>query len=373
MPLQPHRTSGRLGRAVVLVLFQRLFALLCLLCLPAAAQNVEAVFSPGPLIKAHAKWDDSCKHCHVAFERQAQDRLCADCHKDIGRDLAQRTGWHGRLKPQPCRTCHTDHRGRDVRIASFDKRSFDHQQTDLQLRGKHREIACEKCHQSERKYSAAPHECQDCHRAADVHKGSLGAECGKCHDEKSWKETRFDHGTTRYPLTGAHIKARCVSCHKVGEKDTPQACLACHGKDDKHKGQFGEKCESCHNTQAWPQITFRHDIDTRFVLRARHREVRCTACHTALLYREKTGTACVDCHHKDDKHKGSLGTACANCHGERSWKEGLRFEHDRTNFALRGGMRQPPARTATRARCTRGSQGLRRLPSQGRQAPGDPG
>jgi len=308
-----------------------------LLSFQVAAQGVETVLSPGPLIANHAKWEDSCTHCHVRFDRQAQDRLCADCHKDIGRDLAQRTGFHGRMKRQACRVCHTDHRGRDMRIAEFDKRTFDHQQTDYPLRAKHRDTDCAKCHLPQQKFSAAPHECSACHRKDDVHKGSLGNPCENCHDERSWREARLDHGVTRFALTGAHIKARCETCHKSRDyKEAPQTCLGCHRKEDKHKNQFGEKCESCHNTQRWPQITFRHDADTRYPLLAKHRDVRCTTCHTGVLYRDKTRTGCADCHQKDDKHKGSLGHDCVRCHGERGWKEAVRFEHDRTNFPLLG-------------------------------------
>jgi hypothetical protein len=308
-----------------------------LLSLQAAAQSVETVLSPGPLIANHAKWEDSCKHCHVRFDRPAQDQLCADCHKDIGRDLVQHTGMHGRMKRQPCRVCHTDHRGRDMRIAEFDKRSFDHQQTDYSLRAKHRETDCGKCHLPRQKYSAAPHECSACHRKDDVHKGSLGNPCENCHDERSWREARVDHGVTRFALTGAHIKARCETCHKSRDyKDAPQTCLGCHRKEDKHKNQFGEKCESCHNAQRWPQITFHHNVDTRYPLLAKHRDVRCATCHSGVLYREKTGTACADCHRKDDKHKGSLGQDCVRCHSERGWKEAVRFEHDRTSFPLLG-------------------------------------
>lgn len=314
-----------------------LLALLWLLAGGAHAQSVESVLSPGPISKAHLKWEESCKSCHVPFDRKAQERLCADCHKEIARDLAERSGLHGRQKPQPCRSCHTEHRGREMRIAEFDRRAFDHQQTDYALRGKHREADCAKCHPAERKFSAAPHDCQSCHRKDDVHKGALGAKCENCHEEKSWRETRFDHSSTRFALTGAHLPARCESCHKTREyKDTPQTCIGCHRKDDKHKSQFGEKCESCHGTQRWRDVSFRHEVDTRYALRDKHRELRCTSCHTGQLYRDKLGSACSACHVKDDRHKGSLGKDCQNCHSERGWKEALRFDHDRSNFPLLG-------------------------------------
>lgn len=309
-----------------------------LLGLPSAqAQSMESVLSPGVLTKAHAKWDDSCRSCHTPFDRKAQERLCVDCHKDVGRDLAERTGLHGRLKVQPCRSCHTEHKGREMNIAPLDKTQFDHAQTDYLLRGRHRDADCVKCHAPGRKYSAAAQDCQACHRKDDVHKGGLGSKCDNCHDEKGWKETRFDHSGTRFPLKGAHGPARCDSCHRTREyKDTPSACIACHRKDDRHKAQYGEKCESCHTEQRWRDITFRHEVDTRYPLREKHRELRCTSCHAGPLYKDRLSTACVDCHRKDDKHMASLGADCAQCHTEKGWRSVQRFDHDRTAFPLLG-------------------------------------
>ena len=312
------------------------------LLLPAAvsraAGSMESALSPGVLTRAHARWDDACRSCHTPFDRKDQDRLCADCHKDIGRDLAGRTGLHGRMKPgQACRACHTEHKGRDMKIAPLDTQAFDHAQTDYALRGRHRDTDCAKCHIAGRKYSAAPQDCNGCHRKDDVHKASLGAKCDSCHDERGWRETRFDHSTTRFALLGAHDAVKCESCHRTREyKDTPRDCIGCHRKDDRHKGQFGEKCESCHGEKRWRDIGFRHDVDTRYPLRDRHRDVKCASCHTGHLYRDKLESSCISCHRKDDRHKATLGTDCSSCHTERGWREVRRFDHDRTAFALVG-------------------------------------
>lgn len=314
--------------------------LLLALCWPAqaGAQSMESVLSPGTLSKAHAKWDESCRSCHTPFDRKGQDKLCADCHKDVARDLADHSGFHGRLKAgQSCRGCHTEHRGREMNIAPLDTKAFDHKQTDFLLRGKHADTDCAKCHAPGKKYSVAAHDCLSCHKKDDVHKASLGAKCENCHDERNWRDTRFDHSTTRFALNGAHAPAKCESCHKTREyKETPRECVACHRKDDKHKAQFGDKCESCHGEKRWRDIGFRHDVDTKYLLRDKHRDVRCTSCHTGALYKEKTPTDCASCHKKDDKHKGTLGADCSSCHSEKGWKEVQRFDHDRTAFPLLG-------------------------------------
>ncbi|MBL8346539.1 MAG: cytochrome C [Rubrivivax sp.] len=331
---------------------------------PAAAQSLESVLRPGDVIAGHAKWEDECAQCHVRFDRAAQDRLCMSCHKDVGQDVRERIGLHGRMRPLPgqgqaCRSCHTDHRGRNARIVNLDKATFDHAGTDWALRGKHADLAkmpqtakagCVSCHQSGRKYREAPQECNACHRKDDVHKGGLGPKCADCHGEQTWKDVKFDHGTTRFGLTGKHANARCDSCHRDGKyKDTARACLACHRDDDRrsHKGQLGERCESCHDTRAWRPANFNHDTATRFVLRGKHRSAKCADCHggpagtgsatSALnIGRDKPGSACIDCHRKDDKHEGRLGADCAACHTENNWKERGRFDHDKTAFALRG-------------------------------------
>ncbi len=322
----------------------RLALVMLALCLSglAQAQSIESVLSPGKVIEGHAKLEDDCKACHVRFDRAAQDRLCMDCHKDIGQDMRAKAGFHGRLKPQACNECHTDHKGRSAKIVVLDKQRFDHSLTDYPLRGKHLKTECDKCHEPAKKWRAAPSDCNACHRKDDVHKGSLGPKCADCHTENNWKEARFDHSKTRFALEGKHVDTQCGDCHrnKADYKDTPRTCIGCHKKDDDgnkgHKGLYGEKCDSCHNAKAWKPSTFNHDTDTKYVLRGKHVKTRCADCHTGHLYKVKTPTDCYSCHKKDDKHKETLGKDCGACHTERDWKEKAKFDHDKTDFPLLG-------------------------------------
>ncbi len=314
---------------------------------PALAQGIESVLRPGDLIAGHAKWEEECTKCHVRFDRTAQNGLCMDCHKEVGNDVREHTGYHGRLKPQGCNSCHTDHKGRSAKIVVLDKPRFDHTQTDYELRGKHAKVACEKCHEPAKKYWEAPLDCNACHRKDDVHKGSLGPKCADCHTENDWKEAKVDHDKTRFPLKGKHVDTKCIECHKKGAdyKDAPRTCIGCHRKVDEgakgHKGLYGEKCETCHDAKAWKPSTFNHDTDTKYALRGKHRTTKCAECHTGHLYKDKVaGTACIDCHKKDDDsakgHKGSLGRDCAACHVEAGWKEKGKFDHEKTDFPLLG-------------------------------------
>lgn len=303
----------------------------------ASAQGLESVLAPGKLSQAHAKFEGDCQKCHVRFDRNAQERLCMDCHKDIGQDATARAGLHGRMKPQSCRSCHSEHKGREARLVVLDRAGFDHSTTNFTLRGKHASTDCAKCHLPGKGYRIAARECVACHRADDRHRGALGKACADCHGESSWKNARFDHGATRFPLAAKHDAVACDSCHKNAQyKDTPRACVACHKKDDRHKGQLGERCESCHAPAGWKSVRFNHDADTKFPLLGRHRGATCQSCHTGNLLRDKPPGNCIDCHRSDDRHKGTLGTDCARCHSERDWKEPARFNHAKTAFALVG-------------------------------------
>jgi len=316
-------------------------ALLLFMGVPIAqAQGLETIMAPGKLIQGHAKVEDDCKQCHVKFDRKAQDGLCMSCHKPVGVDVREKTGFHGRLPDGTCRSCHTDHKGREQIIVNLDKSKFDHTKTDFLLKGKHAKLECTQCHVGGKKYREAAMECAACHKKDDTHKGSLGAKCADCHSESTWKDAKFDHDTTRFALLGKHLDAKCTDCHKGGVyKGTPLGCVSCHKKDDEqkgHKGSFGERCDSCHTAKQWKSTTFNHDTDTRYALRGKHRSAGCKDCHTGNVYRDKLSQECYACHKKDDKHKETLGKDCASCHSERSWKEPPKFDHDSTAFPLLG-------------------------------------
>lgn len=318
---------------------------LVLVSLPAHAQGMESVLSPGKLIKGHEKVEGECAQCHRKFDRSAQDSLCGECHKDVRADVQRGVGFHGRQRVQPCRSCHTDHKGREANIVQLDERRFDHKMTDYVLTGKHAAAACKACHPVGRKWRDAPSDCVSCHRKDDVHKGALGSKCQDCHNDVDWKKSSFNHDKTRFALTFKHADAKCTACHKDQRYvDAPRTCIGCHRKDDEqlvqgrrgHQGHFGERCESCHDAKAWKPSTFNHDRETEYLLRGKHRSVECRACHTGNLYRQKVGSDCLACHKKDDKHEGTLGTKCADCHNERGWKERGKFDHEKTGFPLRG-------------------------------------
>jgi hypothetical protein len=310
----------------------------------AVAQNaIEKLLMPGELSKAHAKFEQTCNSCHRALSKEAQTQLCLDCHKPIAADIAAAKGLHGKrpeVAKAECRSCHTEHKGRDADVVGMDRETFNHAATNFPLVGRHVAASCTGCHEVGKKYRVAPSACVDCHKQASPHKGETGEQCQTCHTETDWKKIKsYDHGKTKFPLTGAHQQTGCQSCH-AGEryKNLSTQCVDCHQQQDKHQGARGPKCDSCHTTQSWALsgAQFDHDTATKFLIRGKHMGKACESCHKADPKTVKISMVCGSCHAKDDVHKGTLGPQCQSCHSESGFAVGVVFDHAKTRFPLIG-------------------------------------
>lgn len=308
---------------------------------PAGAQSViERLITPGPLSSAHAALEARCNTCHQSFSREAQNGRCLDCHRGIGSDIQLSQGYHGRTaaRRQACKTCHSDHQGRNFDLVKINRATFNHDQTDYPLTGAHARVTCAQCHGKTTHFRNAPSSCIGCHQTDDPHRGGLGTKCQSCHQVSGWRDLLpFDHRQTGFTLTGAHRDQRCVACHTNQRwKNLPSQCVACHAKDDSHRGARGKECGECHNSTNWKAAVFDHGRLTSFPLLGRHAATSCAACHGPDHRTPRPGKACVACHAKEDKHLGKLGTSCGNCHDASGWKS-IRFDHSQTKFPLRGG------------------------------------
>lgn len=321
----------------------RVLSIVLALLIPIAgrAVEIERLVSPGELATAHVKVESQCSKCHAPFSKQSQSTLCLACHKPIGEDILNKTGFHGRspaVGAAKCSSCHADHKGRGADIRGLDRETFNHALTDFALNGRHRGVACADCHRSGAKFREAPNDCYGCHAKDDPHKKALGEKCATCHKDSGWHDIEFDHDkATKYPLTGAHIRVDCGLCH-AGQryKDTPTTCVACHRINDVHRGARGDDCKKCHTTKEWKESLFDHGRATKFALTGAHAKVVCVACHVGNDFKKKLSMDCLACHRADDTHQGQNGEKCEKCHSTASWKEML-FKHDTdTKFPLRG-------------------------------------
>ncbi|MBM4345796.1 MAG: hypothetical protein FJ100_20690 [Deltaproteobacteria bacterium] len=125
---------------------------------------------------------------------------------------------------------------------------------------------------------------------------------------------RFDHGRTRFALTGGHAKPACEACHFRPAPGRPvvfagsaQQCTDCHA--DRHEGQFQTTeprlhCGDCHKDSVSFKIARFDHTKTRFALDGRHQEVACARCHPDRVGPQGKATpfyrvgrmACEDCH-----------------------------------------------------------------------------
>ena len=229
---------------------------------------------------------------------------CNSCH--ARRDVHE--GRFGKL----CGDCHNATNWRSVR--------FDHSRTKFPLRGAHARVTCNTCHTRPAAEVKLETGCNACHAKDDPHKGELGADCARCHDQKQWRQNVFfDHGLTDFPLIGLHAAVPCEECH-VDQvfNETPGGCIDCHAAKDVHKDGLGRDCAACHNPNSWDRWLFDH-ADTGFALTGGHEDLTCAECH-----RSGVGTAaaaqCVDCHRRDDEHRGGFGRRCERCHATDSWR-----------------------------------------------------
>jgi hypothetical protein len=313
---------------------------------PRQEVSIENVVMPGLLTKAHVEYESQCAKCHAPFTKEAQGRLCMDCHKEIKEDIGSRQGFHGNMAETSaivCISCHTEHQGRDGDIAGLDKSGFNHDLTDFPLRGAHArtDLDCLTCHRPGKKYRQASTTCSSCHQDMDIHKGQLGSDCAKCHNPTSWQGTYFDHADTSFPLMGKHRDVTCNACHlNETYKDTPKVCVSCHLINDVHNSPREERCERCHSLEGWRGVVFDHNKETEFFLKDRHTRAGCAACHRDLLFTVKLARECIVCHQGDDVHKGKHGQRCEDCHATAGWEE-AKFDHDlNTDFPLRGRHRE---------------------------------
>jgi predicted RNA-binding Zn-ribbon protein involved in translation (DUF1610 family) len=123
-----------------------------------------------PLIGLHAPVP--CENCHQSSTYKKAPLACEKCHKDEHQ---------GRLGSK-CASCHNPN--------GWGRWRFNHTtQTKYPLTGAHEKIVCEACHKARNPANLKlPVDCFNCHRMEDIHRGSFGSVCEKCHVTASWRK-----------------------------------------------------------------------------------------------------------------------------------------------------------------------------------------
>ena len=380
---------------------------LLLAALAAPPLRGQGLASPGPLTTAHARMDDlaRCLDCHDAG-RELSGRKCLACHVSLAREIAADQGYHAGATKHgtalACRTCHSEHNGRPYQMVKWPggRQAFDHHQTGWALAGAHAKQRCDDCHKASfvveasvrsdtsltvaHTYLGLGTTCAACH--LDEHRGRVSEQCQDCHDVDAWKlAAGFDHGRTRFPLTGLHATVTCDKCHaarvelahgpggttdssftdfRAAKPDWESGCVGCHTSPHR-AGEMVGRCEQCHVTTGWFVLAanerrFDH-TGTGFPLEGAHATARCEDCHlatarsplpvrVALVRRnfvrpmakvKMVFDRCDACH--ADVHAGELSPAadaadCKACHTQARFTPTsyTAAAHDSTPFPLTG-------------------------------------
>ena len=319
---------------------------------------------------------------------------CNDCH-NVSKDKRKPKFVYKwlELQKQKCLTCHSDHHGKKLgpryrsgnctqchSETTWKIEKFDHSITRFELRGQHTKTKCTDCHKQSKgiaqknfNWSGLKTQCNSCH--TDVHsfgqlkskKLGLLTNCSTCHSETSWEKThRFNHNKdTRYPITGKHLEVSCSKCHtpvrKSGKKVTQRryhwkqllskTCENCH--ESPHTKKFSpkflkKKCTECHVSSGWEKKPFKGDNfnhnETRFKLTGAHAKVKCGDCHVindnqVFQFKSFRKQFCIDCHdspHLNQFRKETNQKSCAECHNTKTFRKLNSFNHDETEFPLKG-------------------------------------
>jgi hypothetical protein len=320
-------------------------------------------FSPGDLSEAHKSLEgiDNCNECH-ALKKKVSNRKCVNCHERIKSLIDAKKGYHGfaEIQTQECKSCHSEHFGREFEIIHFDQETFNHDESGYQLMDAHKLVDCQKCHnknniddndlaKKDNTYLGLSTQCNDCHE--NIHKPTLGDDCSNCHKVTDFKSVEYlDHSKTNFQLTGQHKNLTCNKCHKTNKNKQTisfsvqnyNSCNSCH--KDIHNKKFQENCSTCHVTESFNKILnnkkFNHN-KTNYPLIGEHKKLNCNKCHKDQIRNKPIGIRCIDCH--DDYHKGnftrsSIQTDCTNCHSENGFTPSTFTieKHNNLEFQLQG-------------------------------------
>ncbi len=293
-----------------------------------------------PLTKGHEIAD--CKQCHVGGNYTNTPTNCNACHQQ-DYDGAQSPNHVGAHFSNDCASCHTT--DPDWMPASFTA----HDGAYFPIySGKHKGqwSLCAECHINPSNF--AENSCIVCHANPETNDGHAGVNgyvyensaCLACHPTGE-AGTGFDHNTTNFPLTGAHLTANCVECHAAGYAGTPTQCSACHTTDFNQAANpnhvalnIPTDCAMCHTTApGWEPASFPIH-NNYYALNGAHAAIAndCAACHNGNY--NSTPNTCNGCHNADyvattsPNHAAvQFPTDCASCHSETAWTPST-FNHN---------------------------------------------
>lgn len=187
-----------------------------------------------PLEGAHMA--TPCTACHMKENKWTFRNLgdqCVDCHKNIHVGFISEKF----IPNNDCRKCHDNESWKSI--------TFDHKQTNFELKGSHLKTDCGSCHYKEeagakvQQFIGLSMECAQCHDNVHGNQFEVNGttDCKKCHGFEKWDRSNFNHDNAAFKLDGAHVKVDCNKCHQeswvdgkkqVTYKTGKLECIDCH-------------------------------------------------------------------------------------------------------------------------------------------------
>ncbi|HUL42996.1 MAG TPA: hypothetical protein VLY03_01425 [Bacteroidota bacterium] len=287
-----------------------------------------------PLTGAHVSL--ACQECHVNGNYQLHYTGCYQCHSSNFQSATSPDHVGGAFS-HDCTTCHSTN--------VWQPSTFSHSSTAFPLTGAHTSVTCQSCHVSGN-YALHYTDCYQCHQADFTQtnnpshvSGNFSHTCTTCHTTTAWQPASFDHSTTAFPLTGAHISVACINCHTNNNFQLVYTdCYQCHQSEYQAQtnpnhatNNFSHNCLTCHTTTAWTPSTFDHST-TAFPLTGAHVSQACIACHVGGNY-QLVYSGCYTCHASDyngtsnpNHTAAGIPKTCETCHTTTDWS-GATFTH----------------------------------------------
>lgn len=202
----------------------------------------------------------------IDLEFRAMGRACESCHPDPHRV---------REAPVDCAACHGAETWSDPPKNGY------HELAGFTLSGAHTVVACQLCHEGVGSLRGRGERCGGCHLQDDVHAGSLGSDCGRCHQQSFWLPSSFTHTEVGFVLQGVHRMLDCRSCHQGGNYFIGSQCMNCHLAD--------------YRSSSWHQIDglFNDPASGRWVIdggSGQRRSFDCGRCHNQFTFFGAYGT-----------------------------------------------------------------------------------
>jgi hypothetical protein len=304
-----------------------------------------------PLVGAHFTAD--CFQCHPSASLLRFEPLgieCIDCHQEDY--LAATNPNHSENGfSTDCIECHS------IDAFSWSGAGFNHNIFPI-YSGSHGGSwnNCSDCHINQSNYSIFS--CIGCHEhnqadMDDEHEGINGYQynsiaCLECHPTGE-EEGSFNHNSTNFPLTGAHVETDCSACHPDFYAGTSTICFDCHIQDFNQSTNPNHNaigialtCEDCHTTNpGWTPASFEIH-DEYYPLTGAHLTMpSCFDCHQDNY--TSTPNLCADCHtgvynQTTNPNHNAIGisTECEECHSTNPNWSPASFSIHNNYYVLQG-------------------------------------